>query len=210
MKVLLSSFGVTGRAVRSALAPLVAVYAMAAQGADDSSAQLARIAQERQAAEETYSRESLVCRERFDVNRCVDAAKAKRRERLADLKRQETSLNDAQRMKRGAEQQQKLESRPAPVPREGTASAASGRVEALRTKREAHESRARSSEGGRDAGSIAASRSARASAAAAAAAERARSAASRDAAAQTHAAQAEARAEKRKKKASAPTLPTPP
>ena len=44
------------------------------------------------------------CYSRFAVNDCLAEVRSQRREVLGDLRRQEISLNDAQRKRRGAEQ----------------------------------------------------------------------------------------------------------
>ena len=54
------------------------------------------------------------CYQRFAVNDCLIKVRAQRREVLADLRRQEISLNDAQRKRRGAEQLLRSDAR-APV-----------------------------------------------------------------------------------------------
>ena len=54
------------------------------------------------------------CYQRFAVNDCLIKVRAQRREVLADLRRQEISLNDALRKRRGAEQLLRSDAR-APV-----------------------------------------------------------------------------------------------
>lgn len=71
----------------------------------------ARIAAERQAADARYSQAEAACYARFAVNDCVNEAKAVRRETLADLRRQEISLNDDERLRKGAAQRQRLDER---------------------------------------------------------------------------------------------------
>lgn len=71
----------------------------------------ARIAAERQAADTRYSQAEAACYARFAVNDCVNEAKAARREALADLRRQEISLNDDERLRKGAAQRQRLDER---------------------------------------------------------------------------------------------------
>jgi hypothetical protein len=70
-----------------------------------------RIAAERQAADSRYAQAEAACYARFAVNDCVNAAKAARRETLADLRRQEVSLNDDERRRKGAAQRQRLDER---------------------------------------------------------------------------------------------------
>jgi colicin import membrane protein len=72
---------------------------------DDASgtAQRQRIAAERSDAESAYRAQEKACNGKFAVNDCLNEARAKRRAILADLRRQEVSLNDADRKRRGAE-----------------------------------------------------------------------------------------------------------
>lgn len=71
----------------------------------------ARIAAERQAADARYSQAEAACYARFAVNDCVNEARAARREALADLRRQEISLNDDERLGKGAAQRRRLDER---------------------------------------------------------------------------------------------------
>ena len=70
-----------------------------------------RIAAERRAADSRYADAEAACYARFAVNDCVNEAKAARREALADLRRQEVSLNDDERRRKGAAQRQRLDER---------------------------------------------------------------------------------------------------
>ncbi|MBX3654514.1 MAG: hypothetical protein KF686_10045 [Ramlibacter sp.] len=72
-----------------------------------------RIQAERTAANARYERDAVACHARFAVNDCLDEARARRRERLGDLRRQEISLNDAQRRRKGAAQQQRMDEKAA-------------------------------------------------------------------------------------------------
>jgi hypothetical protein len=86
-------------------------HAAAAQEPDDPAAQRARIAAERAQVESRLRTEEKDCYGRFAVNDCLNAAKARRREAMADLRRQEISLNDADRKRKGAERQRAIEER---------------------------------------------------------------------------------------------------
>lgn len=68
-----------------------------------------RIAEQRKAVESRHAQEQSQCYQRFAVNDCLQDSRARRREELADLRRQEISLNDAERKRKGAEQTQKVE-----------------------------------------------------------------------------------------------------
>lgn len=78
---------------------------------DDAAAQRARIAAERGQVEARFRIQEKDCYGRFAVTDCLQAAKARRREAMADLQRQETSLNDADRKRKGAERQRLIEER---------------------------------------------------------------------------------------------------
>ena len=99
---------------------------------DDAQQQTARersrIAAERQAADSRYAQAEAACYARFAVNDCLNQAKAARREVLADLRRQEVSLNDDERRRKAAVQQQKLDERMSP---ENQQKAAQQRAQAL-------------------------------------------------------------------------------
>ncbi|MCY7304591.1 MAG: hypothetical protein LH632_00275 [Rhodoferax sp.] len=63
-----------------------------------------RIRQERSAALEEFNARDAQCYQRFAVNDCLAEARKQRRNVLADLRRQEFALNDAQRKRRAADQ----------------------------------------------------------------------------------------------------------
>jgi len=77
-------------------------------------AQRARIASERKEAEAAFTARQKQCYLKFAVNDCVKAAKSQRREKLADLRRQEISMNDAERKRKAAERSGTLEERSSP------------------------------------------------------------------------------------------------
>lgn len=83
----------------------------------DEAAQRARIAEERARAETEFEQAHKACYARFAVNDCISDARARRREQMADLRRQELALNDAERRRRGEERLRDLESRTPPQPR---------------------------------------------------------------------------------------------
>lgn len=62
---------------------------------------------ERTRAEADFSQQEQACYERFTVQSCLDQVAAKRRALERDLKRQEASLNAAQRQQRAQEQMQR-------------------------------------------------------------------------------------------------------
>lgn len=69
----------------------------------------ARIAAERGQIEKRFAGEEEQCYRKFAVNDCIQESRKRRREELADLRRQELSLNDAQRKRRAAEQIQRAD-----------------------------------------------------------------------------------------------------
>ncbi len=85
-------------------------------------AQREHISAGRARAQARYASEEAACYQKFAVNDCLNAAKAARREVLADLRRQEISLNDAERKQRGAQQLQRIEDKSSPEKRQQAAS----------------------------------------------------------------------------------------
>ena len=95
-----------------ALGILIAGSATLAQTGSD--ADRLRISAERSKLEATFTREDTACYKRFLVNNCLDEVKIRRRDALADLRRQEIVLNDEARKAKGAEQLQKIEDKSSP------------------------------------------------------------------------------------------------
>ena len=71
--------------------------------------QRARIAAERSKLTAQFDEQEAACYRKFAVNSCLAPLKVKRREAMADLRRQDVILNDAERRRKGAEQLQKAE-----------------------------------------------------------------------------------------------------
>jgi colicin import membrane protein len=80
-----------------------------ADGGLEVAAEQARIASERQRIEQRFADEEVACFQRFAVTDCRDASRARRRVDMADLRRQEIALNDAERKRKGAEQLLRME-----------------------------------------------------------------------------------------------------
>lgn len=97
-------------------------------------AERARISAERARLEAGFLAEDAACYKRFAVNSCLEEVNTRRREAMADLRRQEISLNDEERKIRGAEQLRKTEEKSSP---EKQQEAADRRAKAL----EDHQSR---------------------------------------------------------------------
>lgn len=71
---------------------------------DSMAAQRARISAERTRLEAGFAAENAVCYEKFAVNSCLDKISARRRQAMAELRRQEILLNDEERKRRGEAQ----------------------------------------------------------------------------------------------------------
>lgn len=79
----------------------------------DGSVERARIRAERDQAEALFAAEEKACRARFAVTDCVNDARKRMRDTLADLRRQEITLNDAERKRRAAERLKDIQERQA-------------------------------------------------------------------------------------------------
>ena len=84
----------------TALGLLIASSAVLAQTGSDLERE--RISAERSRLEAAFTREDTGCYKRFLVNGCLDEVKVRRRDALADLRRQEFVLNDEARKAKGA------------------------------------------------------------------------------------------------------------
>ena len=102
-------------------------------------AERARITAERLQLESGFTNEDAACHKKFFVNNCLDEVKVRRREALADLRRQEISLNAQERHLKGAEQIRKTEEKASPQRQQ---EAADRRTEAL-TEFQARQERAK-------------------------------------------------------------------
>lgn len=91
---------------------LSASLSVLAQASND--AERLRISTERSTLEAGFTREDTACYKKFLVNNCLDEVKARRRAALADLRRQEITINDQERKARGAQQIQKTEDKASP------------------------------------------------------------------------------------------------
>ena len=102
-------------------------------------AERARINAERLKLETGFSLEDAACHKKFLVNNCLDGVKVRRREALADLRRQDISLGAQERHLKGAEQIRKTEEKSSPQMQQ---EAADRRAEAL-TEFQARQERAK-------------------------------------------------------------------
>jgi hypothetical protein len=103
------------------------LFAVAAHAQDEDAsvtAERARLKQEHQKADAVYLAEEKACYGKFAVNDCIARAKARRREVVSDLRRQEIALNDAERKRKAAERKRELDEKAAQQKeREGVAPA---------------------------------------------------------------------------------------
>lgn len=81
----------------------------AGEAPPDFNVESARISAARATLEAGFLAEDAACYKKFAVNRCLDRVNTRRREAVADLRRQEILLNDEERRLRGAAQLRKLE-----------------------------------------------------------------------------------------------------
>jgi membrane protein involved in colicin uptake len=82
-----------------------------AVGENSIQAERTRIEVQRKQETARYALEERQCSSKFAVNDCLKSVRARQREVLADLRRQEISLNDAQRRRLGARQLELTESK---------------------------------------------------------------------------------------------------
>lgn len=87
----------------------------------DLDAERARVGKERAAAQARQAEEEAVCRKSFAVNDCLDRTRRRWQPVLADLRRQEVVINDADRKQRSAAQQRKIEEKNSPQSQEEAA-----------------------------------------------------------------------------------------
>ncbi len=99
--------------LRLLAAQLVSMTAIAQQTAETAglspSLERARIETQRGLAQSLYSSQEVACYQKFGVNDCLQQARIIRRDVLADLRRQEVSLNAAEAKRKGAEQISRIE-----------------------------------------------------------------------------------------------------
>ena len=102
------------------------------QIAGSTEAERARISADRARLEAEFLTEDVACYKKFAVNNCLGKVNTRRREALADLRRQEISLNDEERKIKGAEQLRQTEEKSSP---EKQQEAAASRAKALEDAR---------------------------------------------------------------------------
>jgi colicin import membrane protein len=91
------------------LSTVLGAQTAAGEAPPDVNVEKARINAARATLEAGFLAEDAACYKKFAVNRCLDRVNTRRREAIADLRRQEILLNDEERRLRGAVQLRKLE-----------------------------------------------------------------------------------------------------
>ncbi|WP_341904616.1 hypothetical protein [Polaromonas sp. YR568] len=94
--------------------PAPAVAVTPAVPAFSIDAERSRIAADRARLEAGFLAEDAACYKRFAVNNCLAEVNVRRREAMADLRRQDIELNDLDRRARAAEQLRKTEEKSSP------------------------------------------------------------------------------------------------
>ena len=113
-----------------------AVLPVAAQTGTGAEAERARIGAERRLADARFAAQEVACYKTFAVTDCLKAARSQRRELLSDLRRQELSLNDADRKRRAAERVRSIEDRNSAQQQEDKAAQRAEAVQRQREKKE--------------------------------------------------------------------------
>lgn len=103
-----------GLAVRAQPAYVPAAQPDSLAPAASMAAERTRIDAERARLTSGFAAEDAACYRKFMVNNCLDKVKLRREEALADLRRQEISLNAQERKAKGAEQIRKTEEKASP------------------------------------------------------------------------------------------------
>ena len=80
-----------------------------AQEKDNNALERSKIAAERARLEAGFQAEEAACKSRFAVNACLLEIRPRRNAAIADLRRQDLLINEAERKARGADQSQKTE-----------------------------------------------------------------------------------------------------
>lgn len=96
------------------IVPTLLLAALCVQAQTSSDTKRLRISAEKARLEAAFALEDTACYPVFWVNSCLDEVTARRRNALADLRRQEVALNDEARKAKAAEQLKKTEDKLAP------------------------------------------------------------------------------------------------
>lgn len=136
----------THRILASLLLLGLSTLAWAADESKEAAAERARIAAERTRIEAAFQAEQKACYARFSVSGCIDDARARRSAQLADLRRQEILLNDAQRKARAADRIKELDQKQADEARKQTENAARGAQQGAARQQRAEDKAAKAQE----------------------------------------------------------------
>ena len=121
------------KAILLPLLLLAAAIPGLAQGDAAGQAERDRIARERSQADSRLATQEVACYKKFAVSDCLNAARATRREILSDLRRQELTLNDADRKRRAGDRVLDTEQRSSAQKQDG---AATQRAESVARRRD--------------------------------------------------------------------------
>lgn len=96
-----------------ALAAIGAAFPSRGETGDSDKAQRERLSAERRQVERDFAEQERECAQRFLVTACVDTAKTQRRDALKRLSTREAALDDAERTRRAAARQQRIDAKQA-------------------------------------------------------------------------------------------------
>lgn len=96
-----------------AVATLGAAFPSRGATGDSDKAQRERLSAERRQVERDFAEQERECAQRFLVTACVDTAKTQRRDALKRLSTREAALDDAERTRRAAARQQRIDAKQA-------------------------------------------------------------------------------------------------
>ena len=128
----------------------MAAVAQTAPGSE-AQAERSRIAAERSQAEARFAAQEVACYQIFAVSDCLKAAKSQRRERLSDLRRQDLTLNEAERKRRASDRVSGIDERNSAQSQQEAAAQRAESVQRLRQRQD--EMAKRAAERVRDPGS---------------------------------------------------------
>jgi colicin import membrane protein len=100
--------------VKSFLVLLFAAATAGAAPAEGDATERERLKAARSAIQARYAQEEKACQDRFAVNDCLDRARRTRNAALAQVRKDELALNEAERQRRAAERQEAVDERHSP------------------------------------------------------------------------------------------------
>lgn len=138
-----SVFDVHHKAALLACCTLLACGAALAQPVDNPLQWRQGIETQRATTEKTYAADKVVCYQQFAVNDCLTHARQRFNAAMAESKRQDVVLNDAQRKRLAALQMRKLEERDMPEVLQGAAAQRTQRAADAQVRQERAEAKQR-------------------------------------------------------------------